>query len=48
MSTYLGQKGYTIYKESLDVKEQILIRKELEVDGVIIEDKQEQTTWKYK
>ena len=31
MSTYLGQKGYTIYKESLDVAEQILIRKELEV-----------------
>ena len=31
MSSYLGQKGYTIYKESLDVKEQILIRKELEV-----------------
>ena len=31
MSTYLGQKGYTIYKDSLDVKEQLLIRKELEV-----------------
>jgi len=29
--TYLGQKGYTIFKESLDVKEQLLIRKELEV-----------------
>ena len=25
-----------------------IIRKELEVNGVIIEDKQEQTTWKYK
>ena len=31
MSTYLGQKGYTIYKDSLEVKEQLLIRKELEV-----------------
>ena len=31
MSTYLGQKGYSIYKDSLDVKEQLLIRKELEV-----------------
>ena len=31
MSTYLGKKGYTIYKDSLDVKEQLLIRKELEV-----------------
>ena len=31
MSTYLGQKGYSVYKDSLDVKEQLLIRKELEV-----------------
>ena len=31
MSTYLGQKGYTILKECLDVKEQMLIRAELEV-----------------
>ena len=31
VSIYLGQKGYTIFKESLDVKEQLLIRKELEV-----------------
>ena len=29
--TYLGQKGFTIFKESLDVEEQLLIRKELEV-----------------
>lgn len=31
MSTYLGQKGYTVYKECLEVSEQELIRKELTV-----------------
>ena len=31
VSIYLGQKGYTIFKESLDIKEQLLIRKELDV-----------------
>tara|TARA_Y100000817_G_C16830012_1_gene533053 strand:+ start:158 stop:1534 length:1377 start_codon:yes stop_codon:yes gene_type:complete len=31
MSTYLGQKGYTIFKDCIDVKEQMLIRSELEV-----------------
>ena len=29
--TYLGAKGYTIYKESLTIEEQILIREELTV-----------------
>ena len=27
--TYLGQKGYSIYKKSLNVKEQVFIREEL-------------------
>ena len=31
VSTYLGQKGYTIYKESLSMKEQEYIRNELSV-----------------
>ena len=31
ITTYLGQKGYSIFKEYIDVKEQLLIRKELEV-----------------
>ena len=29
--TYLGQKGYSIYKKSLSLKEQIFIREELTV-----------------
>ena len=29
--TYLGAKGYTIYKDSLTIEEQILIREELTV-----------------
>ena len=31
MATYLGQKGYSIHKENLDISEQELIRKELKV-----------------
>ena len=31
VSTYLGQKGYTIYKECLDGKEQRTLRDELNV-----------------
>ena len=33
--TYLGQKGYSIYKKSLNVKEQIFIREELTVKPYI-------------
>ena len=33
--TYLGQKGYSIYKESLDVKEQVSLREELSVAAYI-------------
>ena len=29
-ATYMGQKGYTIYKENLDIDEQIFLRKDLE------------------
>ncbi len=29
-ATYMGQKGYTIYKENLDIDEQILLRNDLE------------------
>ena len=31
VSTYLGEKGYTIYKEALTIEEQQYIRKELTV-----------------
>jgi len=31
MATYLGRKGYSIYKDNLDIHEQELIRKELKV-----------------
>jgi superfamily II DNA or RNA helicase len=34
-STYIGAKGYTIYKESLDIAEQRLIREELTVKPFI-------------
>ena len=34
-STYIGQKGYTIYKECLDIAEQRLIREELTVKPFI-------------
>ena len=33
--TYLGQKGYSIYKKSLNVKEQVFIREELTVKPYI-------------
>ena len=33
--TYLGQKGYSIYKKSLSIKEQISLRKELMVKAYI-------------
>ena len=29
--TYLGQKGYTIYKKNIDISEQVILRRELEV-----------------
>ena len=29
IATYLGNKGYTIYKKNLEIEEQELIRKEL-------------------
>jgi len=29
--TYLGQKGYTIYKKNIDISEQVVLRRELEV-----------------
>ena len=32
---YFGQKGYTIYKENLEIKEQELIRKELTVSPYV-------------
>tara|TARA_B100001063_G_C16774586_1_gene564161 strand:+ start:3706 stop:5172 length:1467 start_codon:yes stop_codon:yes gene_type:complete len=35
ISTYLGPKGYTIYKDALTVKEQELIRKELTVSPFV-------------
>ena len=31
IATYLGNKGYTIYKKNLEIEEQELIRKELTV-----------------
>ena len=31
MTTYLGQKGYSIYKNSISIEEQQWIRKELSV-----------------
>ena len=31
IATYLGQKGYTIKKEYLDIKDQVLTKRELEV-----------------
>ena len=33
--TYLGNKGYTIYKDAIDVKEQIYLRDELSVKPYI-------------
>ena len=35
-------------RKKRDYKLADIIRKELENNGVIIEDKQDQTTWKYK
>ncbi len=35
IAIYFGQKGYTIYKENLDIKEQELIRKELTVSPYV-------------
>ena len=35
IATYFGQKGYTIYKENLEIKEQELIRKELTVSPYV-------------
>ena len=35
VATYFGNKGYTIYKENLDIKEQELIRKELTVSPYV-------------
>ena len=35
VATYLGNKGYTIYKENLEIKEQDLIRKELTVSPYV-------------
>ena len=34
-STYLGSKGYSIYKECLTIKEQELIRRELTVKAFV-------------
>ena len=31
LNTYIGKKGYTIYKESLDSKEHRMIREDLNV-----------------
>ena len=31
VGTYLGQKGYTIIKDCLDIKDQVITKKELEV-----------------
>ena len=33
--TYLGKKGYSIYKKSLDLKQQIYIRNELMVKPIM-------------
>ena len=35
VATYLGQKGYTIYKDNLDIDEQLLIRKDLTVQPFV-------------
>ena len=35
IAVYFGQKGYTIYKENLDIQEQELIRKELTVSPYV-------------
>ena len=35
IATYIGHKGYTIYKKNLEVKEQELIRKELTVSPYV-------------
>ena len=35
IAIYFGQKGYTIYKENLEIKEQELIRKELTVSPYV-------------
>lgn len=35
VATYFGNKGYTIYKENLEIKEQELIRKELTVSPYV-------------
>ena len=34
-ATYLGKKGYTIFKENLEIKEQELIRKELTISPYV-------------
>ena len=34
-ATYLGNKGYTIYKENLEIQEQELIRKELSISPYV-------------
>ena len=35
VATYLGNKGYTIYKKNLEIEEQELIRKELTVSPYV-------------
>ena len=35
VATYLGNKGYTIYKKNLEIEEQELIRKELTVKAFV-------------
>jgi len=45
VSTYLGAKGYTIYKECLDIKEQRVIRDELNVRPYIPKSPIQQPTY---
>ena len=43
-ATYFGNKGYTIYKENLDIEEQELIRKELTVSPYVPKNSPQQPT----
>jgi len=43
-ATYFGNKGYTIYKENLEVEEQELIRKELTVSPYVPKNSPQQPT----